>query len=367
MVIDSEKLNIGAYCLDKCACTEQHVKDIRACGIDFIICPQYCEELLDLFSAHGIGAIVNGVVPGYYAGNAGRLEEVSPLSDYAFALDSYKPHPAILAVDIGDEPSAADFAHLGKVARLMSDRGISPYLNLYPSYGRNTQCTLDQVEAQLGCKDYGQYIQTYIDCVPTDYISFDFYVYSSNIPEMVKCFSTVADSARKSGRGLHAVLQVNSHLPEKRISESQMLFQAYVALAYGARCISWACYSPGWWYNNVLDGDGSKTEQYYKLARVNAHLGGVGKRYMRYKSIGTYLIKQGESYSDRDISFTANTDLILGKMNNGQNAGYVMVSLNGQGSELFINTRADGVTVDGRKKSSLIYLEPFGGIFAEVI
>lgn len=86
------------------------------------------------------------------------------------------------------------------------------------------------------------------------------------------------------------VLQVNSHQPDRWISEKQLQFQANCALAFGARTIIWACYCAGWWYNHVLDKQGNKTQQYDKLRRVNARLHAIGETYMQYQHLDTCFI-----------------------------------------------------------------------------
>ncbi|MBQ7915173.1 MAG: hypothetical protein IJ315_00110, partial [Firmicutes bacterium] len=68
------------------------------------------------------------------------------------------------------------------------------------------------------------------------------------------------------------VLQVNSKHKEEWISENNLRFQAYTAMAFGAENIIWACYTAGWWHNQVLDEKGEKTQQYEKLKKVNGEI-----------------------------------------------------------------------------------------------
>ena len=61
--MDDSKLLIGAYCLQPNARTDEHVKAIRDCGVDFIVgIPVGDRRTLDLFARHGVGAVVNNVV-----------------------------------------------------------------------------------------------------------------------------------------------------------------------------------------------------------------------------------------------------------------------------------------------------------------
>ena len=74
--MDRNRLNIGAYILQPYARTEQHIKEIAECGIDFIVCMGNDRPALDYFEKYGVGAIVSGIVPGWWGGdgnNAGKM------------------------------------------------------------------------------------------------------------------------------------------------------------------------------------------------------------------------------------------------------------------------------------------------------
>ena len=89
--MDRSRLNIGAYILQPYAHTEQHVKEIAACGIDFMTCVPNDKNLLDLFQKHNIGAVVSGVLPGWWGGdgkNAGSLSKKNPMEAYEAAADN---------------------------------------------------------------------------------------------------------------------------------------------------------------------------------------------------------------------------------------------------------------------------------------
>ena len=136
--MDRGKLNIGVYHLRPYARTEAHIKDLADCGVDFVICMDYDRPALDLFSKYGVGAIVSGIVPGWWGGdgdNAGKLEETNPLSKYEEAAASFKDHPAIWGIDIGDEPSALDFPYYAKVMAKVEELFPNQFafLNLYPT------------------------------------------------------------------------------------------------------------------------------------------------------------------------------------------------------------------------------------------
>lgn len=294
--MDRSRLNIGAYCLASYAWTDQHVKDIKDCGIDFMTVIPNDKKILDLLHKHGVGADVSGVVPGWWGGdgkNGGQFSKTHPIETYEKAAASFADHPAIWCIDLGDEPSALDFPHYGKVFKCVEERfpsHITPYLNLYPNYASVSQNTSEQVVSQLGTRTYQEHIAEYVKHVPSDYICYDHYLYSLNVPLAYNNLRIVSDACTGSERSMWIVLQVNSNKKDKFISENELRFQAYTAMAFGAENIIWACWTAGWWYNNVLDSVGNKTEQYDKLQRVNKEIHLLGQPYMKYRRTGTHFI-----------------------------------------------------------------------------
>ena len=293
--MDRSKLNIGTYYLQPYAQTEAHVRDLKACGIDFIIGIQNEKKILDILQKYEVGAVVGGVLPGWWGGdggNAGQMKDQNPLSKYEEIAKSFTDHPAAWGIDIGDEPSALDFPHYGKVYEKVSELFPNqfPYLNLYPNYASVSQNNAEQTVNQLGTPTYEEHIAEYCKNVPADYLCYDFYLYSVNVPRAYENLRVVADACTGSGRSMWIVLQVNSDKEEEWITENGLRFQAYTAMAYGAEVITWACYTAGWWHNQVLDEKGNKTQQYEKLKRVNKEIRLLAEPYMKYRRTDTQLI-----------------------------------------------------------------------------
>ncbi len=294
--MDRNRLNIGAYTLQDYARTERHVREVKECGIDFIIGVPNDRPLMDLFQKCGVGAVVNGIVPGWWGGdgdNAGKMKDACPLDIYREAGKNFADHPAIWGIDIGDEPSSLDFPHYGKVYKTVEQAfpaAVFPYLNLYPNYASVAENSDSQKVNQLGTTTYGEYIDKYCECFPSDYICYDYYQYAAGVPGHYENLRIVADACRRTGRSLWIVLQVNSSKPELWITENQLRIQANSALAFGAENIIWACYTQCWWHNQVLDDKGEKTQQYAKLQKVNGEIRALAEDYMRYRNTATYFI-----------------------------------------------------------------------------
>ena len=80
-----------------------------------------------------------------------------------------------------------------------------------------------------------------------------------------------------------------------------MRYQAYIALAYGAAVINWACYTAGWWFNQILDNEGNKTEQYDKLKAMNTELRAISDVYMAHRRVNTHLIGFKDESWEKDF------------------------------------------------------------------
>lgn len=351
--MDRTRLNIGAYYLQPYARTETHVKDVADCGIDFIVSMAYDTAALDLFHKYHVGAIVTGILPGWWGGNgnnAGKMRQQNPMSKYEVAAAAFKDKPAIWGVDIGDEPSALDFPYYGEVFRRVQQLFPNqfPYLNLYPNYASVSQNTASQTVNQLGTPTYDKYVRQYFENVTgADYICYDFYLYSINVPEAYRNLISVTNEAARHDKSVWIVLQVNSKDEIKWISENELRFQAFTAMAFGVENIIWACYTAGWWHNQVLDDKGNRTQQYDKLKRVNAEIHHLAKPYMKYRRTATSFVGfQGtkwldgvsqasvEAYDDDTVDGLRAMDgspLVVGKM----------ASRKGNGREAFFVCAAD--------------------------
>ena len=275
----AKKVSIGTYCLAPYARTEKHIRELAECGIDFVVGVEEDIHTLDLMQKYGIGAYVNGIVPGWWGGDghdAGKMAKLRPLDLYSQNAHSFSHHPAILGIDIGDEPSALDFPHYGKISEIVQNvYGLPVYLNLYPSYGRIYSSDEGQVRHELGTDSYADYIRAYVENVKTDYICFDHYPCLADPKRFEKDLEIVSEACRSSGREMWVVLQVNSPDPMHWISLDELRYEAFTALEHGAKRLIWACWSAGWWYNQVLDEKGEKTEQYEKLRTVNLEISAV--------------------------------------------------------------------------------------------
>ena len=204
----------------------------------------------------------------------------------------------IWTVDVGDEPPATEFPRYRDLVVTLNSTlpDVPLYLNLNPNYGRVVENTEKQIIEQLGVETYRQYIDSYCEIVPLNYISYDFYPYiegeaqASLLSKMYDNFIIVSEACRKTGRAFWYIPQLNSRPGQSPLSVNKLRFQANAALSFGATRITWGCWSRGWWDNNVLDENGCQTGQYAKLKEVNLGLRGIESEYMRFRNVETHFV-----------------------------------------------------------------------------
>lgn len=307
--MDRSKLQIGTYCVCDKVQDEKHVAEMKECGIDFAVGYIGWKNLkaMDVFAKYGIGVFTSGMYPSRrWMSQSEDLRVQHPIEEFKRPVPEYLAkyqHPAIWGFEAVDEPSALDFDYLGEIAALSKDAipDVPFYINLLPNYATLAENSMAVVQSQLGTKTYREHIEQYCRKIPLDYICYDFYVYNPGpqrrqelFAQMYDNFEVVADACRRTGRSFWYIPQCNCDTPGRPDhlleppSTNRLRFQAYSAMAYGVETIIWACWSPGWWTNNVYTADGVKTEQYEKLKTVNAELHRLGPKYMLFRNVATH-------------------------------------------------------------------------------
>ena len=300
-----EKFRISCFSFNKPAHTRQHVFEAKECGLNSVGGGIYPDEreLMDSLHEAGIGTSVCWLprVCGSRFSTA-ELRQRHPRESLEAKLDELSAkfrHPAIKYMNISDEPGVHAMEYLGDVVRLMNEKSpwVIPYINLYPNYAQASESEESVKKSQLGTTSYKKYIEDYCRLVPTTMISFDHYPIMAT-PEKTRKFSprwygnlkVVADACRRTGREMWVGPQANSRPKCAPISENSLRFQAFSAMAFGAVDLTWACWTMGWWDNNIMETNGTLTCQYQKLKTVNAEVLAFEPVYMRLRNVATHFI-----------------------------------------------------------------------------
>ena len=364
---DRNVLHTGVYCFRQDLWNDEGMQKLVDAGVDVILSGSPDPTLLDLCQEYGVGVFASGIVPGWWGGegdNAGTFDDLVPVEDYVKIASSFVDHPAIWAIDIGDEPSALDFEHIGvltEYAEANFPTGLA-YINLYPQYATNKQ---------LGTKSYEKHIEEYVKYVDTDYISYDHYPYACQT-EATFCnnLQTVADACRDNGRDLWIVMELSSTY--RLLNRGEISVQAYTAMCYGARMLNWACWTQGWFTPDfqIVDSKGNYTVMYDYFSSINAEIAKFSDEYMGYTSVETFAIGNDNAYVSNAHTVTLNggiqnvfCDLAL--TDNGTGLAGYFEKADGSGYGLMVANATDVYGSEG--SNTLTFRVPFAkSVYATV-
>ena len=148
-------------------------------------------------------------------------------------------HPAIAGYHLKDEPGMELYPELSAWAKKIQsvDDKHFCYVNLFPMFASSKR---------LGTESYEEYVQEYINQIPVDFISFDFYpVFKDHVDKRwYENLEIIAKKARENEKPFWAfVLTTNyddDHVTPQTIPA--MRLQAFTDLAYGAQGIQYFTY-----------------------------------------------------------------------------------------------------------------------------
>lgn len=313
--LNRSKILLGTYCFAPYCHDDEHVKQLADAGIDFVAASGNSPNLLDLYEKYGIGAFVGmGNVCRSWRGGDRPIGGPQPTPDYT--IDDFRKnaakaadHPAILGYEIVDEPYTYDFDFYNAEMKALEDLfpAQTPYINLFPNYANSDQ---------LGSPTYREHIAEFVKHVDCDYICYDHYIYGeryARLPYAYDNLAAVADACRKSGRDLWIVIQANSNQGDVWLSADKIKLQVYLALVFGAKSINYACWTAGWWHNQIVDRDGIPTEQYDKVKRINADINALSPVYMQYKNLAECII--GDTDGKVSEKYLAGMDVTMDQDN----------------------------------------------------
>lgn len=221
-------------------------------------------------------------------------------------------HPALWGYMWVDEPSKGQFGGLAAdVARIRELRpGRLTYINLLPDYAN---------AGQLGVPTYKEYLKQFVDEVKPDVLSMDYYPlfkpdgsdgrdgYCGNLAAM-------REESLRADIPFWNFFNIMPFGPHTDPTESQVQWQIYASLAYGAKGIMYFCYytpvSPEFPKGGaIIARDDRPTRHYDQAKRINAELKALGPTLMKLTSTRVVRIKPETTVSTalqggpiRDIS-----------------------------------------------------------------
>jgi hypothetical protein len=206
--------------------------------------------------------------------------------------------PACWGYCLKDEPNAAEFGDLRtKVDLVRSQRpGKLGYINLFPNYASPW--------GQLGAVNYDEYVRLFVQNVEPDVLSMDHYPqfkpgvdgrdgYCSDLAVMRKY-------ALQKDIPFWNFFNVMPYGPHTDPTESQLRWQIYSSLTYGAKGVMYFCYytPEGGEFPKggaIIGVDNEPTRHYEQATRINHEILNLGPTLMKLTSTGIHRIQPGNT------------------------------------------------------------------------
>lgn len=270
--------------------TDERAREIAAAGFNVIGPP--CEgnrgprrnlRALDVAARHGLRVWIGdgrfSELRALPAGWEERLEE---------AVALYREHPALGAYFVEDEPTVADLERVGVVIERLhrADPDGIAYVNLYPDYA---------AEQELGPASYETYLEKFLESGPR-LLSYDYYPFGEkkDRSSFFENLHTIRNAALRRRIPFMLIVLAMPHGPYRDPTESELAWQIFHALAFGARGISYFAYwtpvqvahADKWQFRRGLIENGKPTIHYAQAARLNREARAFARALGPFESIG---------------------------------------------------------------------------------
>lgn len=196
-------------------------------------------------------------------------------------------HPALWGYKLYDEPTAGEFPVLtSDVLQMRAQRpGKLAYINLYPTY----------VFKSNAAAEYQAYVRSFVDQVKPDVLSMDHYPIF--LPDhkrdgrqgYLDNLAVMREHSLRAGIPYWNFFNTMPFGPHSDPTESQLRWQIYSTIAYGAKGVLYFCYyTPGGGEfpkgGAIIGRDDQPTRHYDQARRINAELKNLGPTLMKLTS-----------------------------------------------------------------------------------
>jgi hypothetical protein len=176
---------------------------------------------------------------------------------------------------------------MGRLVDYLLERDPShlAYINLFPTYA---------VPEQLEVPDYQTYLNTFIETCKPPVLSYDHYAFMEDGSFSEGYFTNLEvmrKTALKHDLPFWNIVQGLGALNFREPTHTDLRFQAYTSLAYGARGIAWFKYNPtitGNFRGAPLDAFGNETQTWKWMQNVNLQIEKLAPTLLRLKSERVY-------------------------------------------------------------------------------
>ncbi len=266
---------------------DSRAREIAAAGFNLVgapcegaVNPDLNRKALDIAKRHGLAMLIKD----------SRLSASRSLGKFwrisaSKALLDYRGHESVGGFFLSDEPNSdrnPDIAALRNRIRRRDGDKIG-YVNLLPDY------------VFPGPEDYREYVEAYLFDTQPDLLSYDHYPFlddDSDRPSYFPNLLVIRELAIEYNVPFMAIIQLMPHANYRDVTYEELAWQAFHALAFGARGISYFAYwTPSSVPDNlayrfrkgIIDG-GLQTEHYAHVKRLNRELRALAAQMDGYHS-----------------------------------------------------------------------------------
>jgi hypothetical protein len=263
------------------ALTDKVAQQMADGGFNVVWCG---EKDLDVARRHGLrGQLQDGLLSPAALDNPAQRAKLDAL------VARVRTHPALYCYFITDEPSAGDFAPLGRLVAYLREHDPAhlAYINLFPTYANNQQLGTkgDTVTA------YREHLRQFIGVVKPSLLSWDHYQFAKtgDNTEYFLNLALMHQASQKSGVPLLHIVQACTWTPAMRVPvPDEMRYLVYTTLAYGAQGISYYVYCCPGHTGAIALPDGTPTPIYHALKTLNREFVKIATQLQPLRSLGVF-------------------------------------------------------------------------------
>jgi hypothetical protein len=281
---------------------------------------------LDACQAAGLKAIVSDArVSGYDWQKVDAKEARKRVTEL---IHEVRHHPAVFGYYLRDEPSASFFNGLATVSSVVKEQhpGVWPYINLFPNYAD---------ASQLGTTTYDEYVEKFIETCQPPILSYDHYALMEGGSMRGEYFANLESIRRAAVKHKipfwQIVLSVGC-LNYREPSATDMRFQVFTSLAYGARGLAYFKYftpSAGNYRNGPVDQFGHETPMWHILQHINLQVDKLAPTLLKLTSDRVYhfgSVPAGCSGpNDRSLVKAIAGPMLVGDFTHTDGGQYIMI------------------------------------------
>jgi hypothetical protein len=307
--------------LDDSKKTQEWYQGIADCGFTVV---GFCDNVAQLnrAKAAGLKAFVvdaNLATQPWDKPDPAKIEAAIDQAVATFGSDE-----ATLGFYLWDEPKASQFKGLSlAVSRLRETAPrLTEFVCMLPNY------------AELDTS-YREFLTQYVETVSPEVLSYNFYGTMEGGKLRDGYWSNLNDVqfvSANAGIPFWTTVLSCPHFNFRELSDADIRFQVFSAIVYGAKGIGYYLYTTptiGNYRLGPIDTDGTKTETWYKVKRVNRVLNAWGPTLLKLHLKGAYHLDKTEppvgAPSNLILTNPDSTELVIGEFEHEEGGTYLII------------------------------------------